>query len=315
MYQKLYHFVIALPKTASNHHKSFSTSGRLKSPTRTRASDPRAHCWLIFNLVCTKTPKSFSAKLLSNWLAPSIYWCMELFLLRCKTLHFMRCKETSESSCWPISPACQGHSGWQHIPLEYQSLLLAWYHLQLAEGTFCSIIQISNEDVEQDWTQAALSPFIPLACIDTGDCPELILGIAPTQDPTLGLVEPHEVHTGPLLQLVQVPLDGIPSLRHVNCTTQLGVICKLAEGALDPIVNVTDEDIKQHWSQYGPLRNTTSVDHFPLDVTIQPIPHPLNSPPIKSLSLQFRKKDVVGDRVKGLIEVQIDNIRSSSLIH
>jgi len=37
---------------------------------------------------------------------------------------------------------------------------------------------------------------------------------------------------GPLLKLVQVPLDGIPSFWCVNCTTQLGVICKLAEGAL-----------------------------------------------------------------------------------
>jgi len=53
------------------------------------------------------------------------------------------------------------------------------------------------------------------------------------QDFALGLVEPHEVHTGPLLQLVQVPLDGILSFRCVICTTPLGVICKLAEGALD----------------------------------------------------------------------------------
>ncbi|KAK4807441.1 hypothetical protein QYF61_001992 [Mycteria americana] len=49
---------------------------------------------------------------------------------------------------------------------------------------------------------------------------------------------------GPLLQLVQVPLDGILSLRHVNHTTQLGIICKLAEDALDPTVYVVDEDIK-----------------------------------------------------------------------
>jgi len=61
---------------------------------------------------------------------------------------------------------------------------------------------------------------------------------------------------GPLLQLVQVPLDGIPSLRHVNHTTQLGVICKLAEGALDPAVCVIDEDTKQHWSHCGPMRDT-----------------------------------------------------------
>ncbi|KAK4821583.1 hypothetical protein QYF61_024442 [Mycteria americana] len=71
--------------------------------------------------------------------------------------------------------------------------------------------------------RAALNPFIPQ--------PVLILGVAPiqVQDPALGLVEPLEFHTGPLLQLVQVPLDDIPSLRHVNRTTQFDVVCKLAE--------------------------------------------------------------------------------------
>jgi len=60
------------------------------------------------------------------------------------------------------------------------------------------------------------------------------LGVALTQvqDPTLGLVEPHEVHRGPLLELVQVPLDGIMSFQCVDRTTQLGIICKLAKGAL-----------------------------------------------------------------------------------
>jgi len=42
------------------------------------------------------------------------------------------------------------------------------------------------------------------------------------QDLALALVEPHEVHMGPFFQLVQVPLDAIPSLRRVNCTAQLG---------------------------------------------------------------------------------------------
>ena len=71
--------------------------------------------------------------------------------------------------------------------------------------------------------RAALNPFIPQ--------PVLIPGLAATQvqDLALDLVEPHEVHVGPLLELVQLPLDGIPSLRRaVNCTTQLGVACKLA---------------------------------------------------------------------------------------
>ena len=78
-----------------------------------------------------------------------------------------------------------------------------------------------------------------------------MLGIAPThvQDLALGLVELHEVRTGPPLKPVKVPLDGIPSLQRVDRTTQLGVIGKLAEGALNPTVYVINEDIKQYWSQ------------------------------------------------------------------
>ena len=60
--------------------------------------------------------------------------------------------------------------------------------------------------------RAALNPFILQ--------PVLILGVASTQlqDFALGLVEPHEVHMGPLLELVHVPLNDIPSLRRVNCS-------------------------------------------------------------------------------------------------
>ncbi|KAK4825071.1 hypothetical protein QYF61_023075, partial [Mycteria americana] len=47
----------------------------------------------------------------------------------------------------------------------------------------------------------------------------------------------------------------------VNRTAQLGVICKLAEGALDPTVYVIDEDIEQHWSQYRSLRDMTWSIH------------------------------------------------------
>ncbi|KAK4817066.1 hypothetical protein QYF61_027095 [Mycteria americana] len=120
------------------------------------------------------------------------------------------------------------------------------------ECTLPAHVQLFTHQYPQDLLcSAALNPFIPQ--------PVLILGVALTQvqDLALGLVEPHEVHMGQVLELVQVPLDGIPSLRRVNCTTQLGVIYKFAEGALDPTVYVIDEDIKQYWSQYRPLRDTT----------------------------------------------------------
>jgi len=49
-----------------------------------------------------------------------------------------------------------------------------------------------------------------LSCTGTG------AALPQEQDPALGLVEPHEAHTDPLLQLAQVPLDAIPS-RSARC--------------------------------------------------------------------------------------------------
>ncbi|KAK4826184.1 hypothetical protein QYF61_006128 [Mycteria americana] len=78
--------------------------------------------------------------------------------------------------------------------------------------------------------RAALNPFSPQSV--------LILGIAPTQveDLAFGFVELNGILMVTLLEPVKVPLAVIPSLRQINCTAQLGVICKLAEGALDPTV-------------------------------------------------------------------------------
>lgn len=48
----------------------------------------QGHCWLVFNLVSTRSHRSFPDKLLSGWVDPSIYCCWELFLSRCRTLYF-----------------------------------------------------------------------------------------------------------------------------------------------------------------------------------------------------------------------------------
>ena len=58
-----------------------------------------------------------------------------------------------------------------------------------------------------------------------------------------------------------------------------------------------------------------TIDHNPLVASSQPIPNPLNSPSIKSTLLQFGEKDMVSDRVKGLAEVQVDDIHCPSPIH
>jgi len=80
--------------------------------------------------------------------------------------------------------------------------------------------------------RAAHNPFIPQSVLIPG------IALTQVQDLALGLVEPHEVHISSLLKLVQVPLDGTASLRRVDRTTYLGVVGKLAEGALDPAMSL-----------------------------------------------------------------------------
>jgi len=63
----------------------------------------------------------------------------------------------------------------------------------------------------------------------------------------LGFVEPHEALPGPAAQS-EVSLHGIPSLGCVDCTTQLGAICKLLRVRSIPML--ITEDIKEHWSEY-----------------------------------------------------------------
>ena len=115
-------------------------------------------------------------------------------------------------------PQLAGHASFDAVQdtaglLGCECMLLA--HVQLFIHQYPQVLLI----------RAAFNPCIPQ--------PVLIVRVSPTQmrDLALGLVEPHKIHTGPLLEVVQVPLDGIPSFWCANCTTQFGVICRLAEGA------------------------------------------------------------------------------------
>jgi len=66
----------------------------------------------------------------------------------------------------------------------------------------------------------------------------------------LEFIEPQEVHLSQLLKPFYISLNGIPPLEYVNYSTQLGFICKLAEGVVNPTVNVSNEGVKEHWSYY-----------------------------------------------------------------
>ncbi len=84
-------------------------------------------------------------------------------------------------------------------------------------------------------------------------------------------------------------MNGIPSFLRVNRTTQLGVVSKFAEGALDSVVDVIDKDVKEHRSQDRPLGDATryrpppehrTIDHHPLNG----IPSSVSTAPLSLVS-------------------------------
>ncbi|PKU47351.1 hypothetical protein llap_2318 [Limosa lapponica baueri] len=98
--------------------------------------------------------------------------------------------------------------------------------------------------------------------------PIFVLGIdlIHVQNLALGLFELHEVHMGPLLKPVQVPLDGILSLQHGDCATDLGIVGKLAEGALNPTVHVAN--INSAGPSTDPLVTACHLDIKPLSTSL-----------------------------------------------
>jgi len=90
----------------------------------------------------------------------------------------------------------------------------------------------------------------PQGCSQAILCPAWICAWDCPPPGAFGFVDLYEVHMGPPFQTVQVPLNGIPFLQCANCAAQLGVIGKIAEGALSSTVHVTNRDVKWYPSQY-----------------------------------------------------------------
>ncbi|PKU39453.1 rna-directed dna polymerase from mobile element jockey- hypothetical protein [Limosa lapponica baueri] len=166
--------------------------------------------------------------------------------------------------------------------------------------------------------QAALQPL----------CPKLLelhgVVVTQVQDPTLGLIEIHPVSLSPLIQPVQIPLQSLSTHQHVDTPTQLGVVCELNEGALDPLVQIIDKDVKENWPQYRALWDTTrdrpptgfnSIHHHSLGPGLQRIFNPAKSPPVQAVGSQLLQENAVGNCIKGLAKVQVNNIHSLSFIH
>ncbi|KAK4827577.1 hypothetical protein QYF61_019479 [Mycteria americana] len=112
-------------------------------------------------------------------------------------------------------------------------------------GTLLAHIQLAvNQHPQVLLCQAAFQPLFPKPVALHG------VAVAQVQDLALGLLKPHTIGLSPSIQPVQVPLQTLPPLKHINTPTQLGVICKLTEGALDSLIQIIDKDVKQNWPQY-----------------------------------------------------------------
>ncbi|KAK4828336.1 hypothetical protein QYF61_025805 [Mycteria americana] len=157
-------------------------------------------------------------------------------------------------------------------------------------GTLLAHIQLAvNQHPQVLFRQAAFQPLFPKPVALHG------VAVAQVQDPALGLVEPHTIGLSPLIQPVQIPLQSLPTLKQINTPTQLGVICKLTEGALDLLIQIIDKDIKQNWPQHRALGNTTcdwlptgvnSIHHHSLGPAIQPVLYPAKRTPVQAMSSQ-----------------------------
>ncbi|RMC09890.1 hypothetical protein DUI87_12677 [Hirundo rustica rustica] len=149
--------------------------------------------------------------------------------------------------------------------------------------------------------------------------PAALQGIIVTQlqDPALGLTEPHPVGLGPLIQPVQIPLQRLLALQQISTPAGLGVICKLTDGAVDPLVQTIHKDDKQDWPQYSALENTNHQLNVTLFITtlwvclsrqflIQQRMH-LTRPRGDSFSRRMLRESV-----QSFSEVLVDNIYSLS---
>ncbi|RMC19436.1 hypothetical protein DUI87_04047 [Hirundo rustica rustica] len=81
------------------------------------------------------------------------------------------------------------------------------------------------------------------------------------QDLALAMVGPHATGFDPLIQPVQISLKNLPTLQQINTPTQLDVICKLTEGALDPlgqIIKILKRSGPDSWET--PLATSCQLD-------------------------------------------------------
>lgn len=140
------------------------------------------------------------------------------------------------------------------------------------------------------------------------------------QDMAFLIIELHEVPVVPFLQPTEVPLDGYRTLWHTSHSFQFGVDGKLDKGTLCPIIPAINEDVKQGWTlcvtpgvqSLDVALQTDSTDHQPVVPATKSGLKPHHCLLIQYLKQQLLYEDLKWDSVKGLPEVQADNVHCQS---
>lgn len=139
------------------------------------------------------------------------------------------------------------------------------------------------------------------------------------QDLALLLAELHELPISPFLQPAKVPLDSSITLCSIYHSWESGAVCRLAEGKLQPIIQIIsgmlgNTDLSGTLLVTG-IQLHPATGHHTLDTTVQPLFNPPHCLLIQPTHQQLLCKDLTGDSVKGLTEVQTDNIHCPSLFY
>jgi len=103
----------------------------------------------------------------------------------------------------------------------------------------------------------------------------------------------------------------------VTSANLLGVLSAPSSTSLMKKLNRTGPNIDPWGSttSYRPPTRLCPADHYPLGLAILPLFKPPHCLLIQPVHQQFLYEDVMEDSVKGLTEVQVDNMQCSPLIY
>ncbi|KAF4794145.1 hypothetical protein TURU_104861 [Turdus rufiventris] len=119
------------------------------------------------------------------------------------------------------------------------SLLLLAIDLLGHQGTLLAHVQSADRYSQVPFCLGTVQPHHPQPVILQG------VIVAKMQDLALGVIKPHPTGLCPSIQLVQVSLQSPPTFQQIDSCSQISVICKFTNEALNSLIHVINKNIEQ----------------------------------------------------------------------